>query len=67
MADLAAEERERFGVTPESRVSHFASPSFDASVFELMMAFGAGATLVIVAADDLRRHRTGRSAPSTSG
>ncbi|MGA9873192.1 MAG: amino acid adenylation domain-containing protein, partial [Rhodococcus sp. (in: high G+C Gram-positive bacteria)] len=38
----------RFRPTPESRVSHIASPSFDASVYELTMAFGVGATLVIV-------------------
>jgi thioesterase domain-containing protein len=35
-------------VTHESRVSHLASPSFDASVYELLMAFGAAARLVIV-------------------
>ncbi|NLE79484.1 MAG: amino acid adenylation domain-containing protein, partial [Rhodococcus sp.] len=48
MANLTKEEHERFGVHPKSVVSHLASPSFDASVFELMMAFGAGARVVIV-------------------
>ncbi|WP_245814075.1 non-ribosomal peptide synthetase, partial [Rhodococcus marinonascens] len=48
LASLAAEERERFAATRGDRVSHLASPSFDASVFELLLAFGAGATLVIV-------------------
>ncbi|EME22130.1 non-ribosomal peptide synthetase [Rhodococcus triatomae BKS 15-14] len=48
IANLTAEEHDRFRVTPTSRVSHLASPSFDASVFELMMAFGAGARVVIV-------------------
>ncbi len=47
LANLAAEERDRLAVTPGARVLHFASPSFDASVFELVMAFCAGATLVI--------------------
>ncbi|WP_139277853.1 amino acid adenylation domain-containing protein, partial [Rhodococcus marinonascens] len=48
MANFAAETRERFQVTHDSRVSHFASPSFDASVFELTMAFSASARIVIV-------------------
>ncbi|WP_137874239.1 non-ribosomal peptide synthetase, partial [Rhodococcus sp. Q] len=48
IANLTAEEHDRFTVTPQSRVSHLASPSFDASVFELMMAFSAGARVVIV-------------------
>ncbi|GAA4488612.1 hypothetical protein GCM10023094_48790 [Rhodococcus olei] len=48
IANLTAEEHDRFKVVPQSRVSHLASPSFDASVFELMMAFSAGARVVIV-------------------
>ncbi|MFC0449395.1 amino acid adenylation domain-containing protein, partial [Rhodococcus jostii] len=48
MANFTAETHERFEVTHESRVSHLASPSFDASVFELMMAFSASARVVIV-------------------
>ncbi|MFD4181089.1 amino acid adenylation domain-containing protein, partial [Rhodococcus sp. NPDC058514] len=48
LANLARQERELFEVTHESRVSHLASPSFDASVYELLMAFGAAARLVIV-------------------
>ncbi|WP_175460999.1 non-ribosomal peptide synthetase, partial [Rhodococcus triatomae] len=46
LAALAADERDRLSVTARSRTLHFASPSFDASVFELMMAIGAGATVV---------------------
>nr|WP_283254094.1 non-ribosomal peptide synthetase [Rhodococcus sp. USK13] len=47
LVNLAADERDRLGVTPDSRALHFASPSFDASVFELVMAVCAGAALVI--------------------
>ncbi|WP_235194106.1 non-ribosomal peptide synthase/polyketide synthase [Rhodococcus aetherivorans] len=48
LSDLAVEEHLHLDVRPGSRVSHLASPSFDASVFEQMMALSAGATLVIV-------------------
>ncbi|MFZ2173425.1 MAG: amino acid adenylation domain-containing protein, partial [Rhodococcus sp. (in: high G+C Gram-positive bacteria)] len=47
-ANFTAETSERFQVTHESRVSNLASPSFDASLFELMMAFSASARVVIV-------------------
>ncbi|WP_368681119.1 amino acid adenylation domain-containing protein [Rhodococcus opacus] len=47
VVNLAADERDRLGVSSGSRVLHFASPSFDASVFELVMAVCAGATLVV--------------------
>ncbi|MFD4181841.1 amino acid adenylation domain-containing protein, partial [Rhodococcus sp. NPDC058514] len=45
---LVAEQRRLFSTTSASRPLHFASPSFDASVFEYLLAAGAGATLVIV-------------------
>jgi amino acid adenylation domain-containing protein len=45
---LAHTVRESFGVRPDDRVAQFASLSFDASVWELLMAIGAGACLTIV-------------------
>ncbi|MEV6769958.1 amino acid adenylation domain-containing protein [Nocardia sp. NPDC051030] len=47
LANLAVAQRERGGLTPQSRVLHVASPSFDASVLELVMAVSAGGTLVV--------------------
>ncbi len=41
LSNLNAEEHQRFNVQPYSRISHLASPSFDASVFELMMRSAA--------------------------
>ncbi|MFF0818631.1 non-ribosomal peptide synthase/polyketide synthase, partial [Rhodococcus sp. NPDC003318] len=48
LANFAAEQRERYSVTARSRALHFSSPSFDASILELLLALGAGAALVIV-------------------
>ncbi|MBD8507843.1 non-ribosomal peptide synthase/polyketide synthase [Hoyosella sp. G463] len=48
MANFAAEQRDRYAVTHDSRVLHFSSPSFDASVLEYLLAFGTGATMVVV-------------------
>ncbi|TSE02165.1 amino acid adenylation domain-containing protein [Skermania sp. ID1734] len=50
IAGLAADQRERFGVTSESRVLHVCSPSFDVSVLELLLAVSAGATFVVAPA-----------------
>ncbi|MGV9950031.1 amino acid adenylation domain-containing protein, partial [Rhodococcus aetherivorans] len=47
LRNFAVEELERFGPAPESRVLHVASPSFDASVLELLLALAAGSTMVI--------------------
>ncbi|MGY0235151.1 amino acid adenylation domain-containing protein [Longispora urticae] len=47
IASLAAEHRDRLGVGPHSRVLQFASPSFDAAIWELCMALLHGAALVL--------------------
>ncbi|MFC0449112.1 amino acid adenylation domain-containing protein, partial [Rhodococcus jostii] len=58
---LATTLRDHTGVTAASRVAHFASPSFDASILEYLLTWSAGATAVIVPAtiyggEELRRH-----------
>ncbi|AZG48374.1 non-ribosomal peptide synthetase [Gordonia insulae] len=45
LADFAAQQVIQFGLTPGSRTLHLASPSFDASVLEVLMAVSAGATM----------------------
>ncbi|MFE3187366.1 amino acid adenylation domain-containing protein [Nocardia sp. NPDC059240] len=66
LSNVVAAQRLHCAMEASSRVLHLASPSFDASVFELLMAVGAAATLVVVPAtvfggDELasvlRRHR----------
>ncbi|MEV0332853.1 amino acid adenylation domain-containing protein [Nocardia sp. NPDC050717] len=47
LANLVAAQRERLGLTADSRVLHVASPSFDAAVLELLLAAGGAATLVV--------------------
>ncbi|MEV0764442.1 amino acid adenylation domain-containing protein [Nocardia sp. NPDC050435] len=51
LSELCAEQVRRFGVTASARTLHFASPSFDASILELLLALGAGSTMVIAPAD----------------
>ncbi|MFQ6398348.1 amino acid adenylation domain-containing protein [Nocardia sp. KC 131] len=46
---LCDEQRARYRVTRTARTLHFASPSFDASVLELLLALGGAATMVVVA------------------
>ncbi|MFE3195059.1 amino acid adenylation domain-containing protein [Nocardia sp. NPDC059240] len=51
LAGLCGEVTRRFGVTSGARTLHFASPSFDAAILELLLACGTGATMVIAPAD----------------
>jgi amino acid adenylation domain-containing protein len=45
LCNVAQEQVRSFGVGPGSRVLQFSSLNYDASVFEMVMAFGSGATL----------------------
>ncbi len=65
LASFCEEQRERYRVTESSRTLHFASPSFDASILELLLAIGGAAAMIVVAptvyggaelAGVLRRH-----------
>jgi amino acid adenylation domain-containing protein/non-ribosomal peptide synthase protein (TIGR01720 family) len=47
IADLVEAQRELLGLDEHSRVLQVASPSFDASVFEAIMAFGSGGASVV--------------------
>ncbi|WP_249643969.1 amino acid adenylation domain-containing protein [Nocardia sputi] len=47
IASLAGEQNHLFGITDAARTLHFSSPSFDASVLEMLLGFAAGATMVI--------------------
>ncbi len=50
LAGYCAEQRAHYGIESFSRTLHFASPSFDGAVLELLMAVGAAATMVLVPA-----------------
>ncbi|MEU6562780.1 amino acid adenylation domain-containing protein [Nocardia nova] len=47
LSNFAAETADRFDVRPGSRVLHFATPSFDAAMLDLLLALGGAATLVL--------------------
>ncbi|OKI08083.1 hypothetical protein A6A06_35110 [Streptomyces sp. CB02923] len=47
MASFAADMADRWRLADDSRVLQLASPSFDASVLEMWMAFGSGGCLVV--------------------
>jgi amino acid adenylation domain-containing protein len=47
LSSVADAQRQTFAVGPEGRVLQFSSLSFDASLFEMLMAWGAGALLCL--------------------
>lgn len=51
LAAVTTTLRRSFSVDAEARVLHAASPAFDGAVLEYLLAFGAGATLVIAPPD----------------
>ncbi|WP_330182290.1 amino acid adenylation domain-containing protein [Nocardia sp. NBC_01503] len=51
IADLVRAQHHMLGLNANSRVLQVASPSFDASAFEALMAFGAGGTAVVAPPD----------------
>ncbi|MGY2060287.1 AMP-binding protein, partial [Nocardia gipuzkoensis] len=51
LSNFADEIRDRMRVDREARTLHFATPSFDAALFDLLLAVGAGATMVICPTD----------------
>ncbi|WP_157555490.1 amino acid adenylation domain-containing protein, partial [Nocardia crassostreae] len=48
LANFCVEQTIRYELDSGSRALHFASPSFDASMLEFLLAIGAGGTLVVV-------------------
>ncbi|WP_285760575.1 non-ribosomal peptide synthetase, partial [Nocardiopsis ansamitocini] len=53
IAALAETQRVRMAVQPDSRVLQFASPSFDASIFEVCMSLLNGAAFVVLSQERL--------------
>ncbi|WP_460746124.1 AMP-binding protein, partial [Nocardia goodfellowii] len=48
LANFRAEQNERYELDSSTRALHFASPSFDASILEFLLAVGGGGALVVV-------------------
>ncbi|MCF2150416.1 Non-ribosomal peptide synthetase [Desmonostoc muscorum LEGE 12446] len=53
LCNLAQAQIQTFGLTSDSRILQFASFSFDASISEVLMAFGSGARLYLGTKDSL--------------
>ncbi|MGW1895793.1 amino acid adenylation domain-containing protein, partial [Streptomyces sp. NPDC002004] len=60
VASLALSARENYALDPGSRVLQLSSPSFDASVIELVMALTTGAALVVPQTHPLAGEELGR-------
>lgn len=54
VATVVAAQLDLFGLGRDDRVLQVASPGFDASIFEMLMAFGAGACLHVATDEDRR-------------
>jgi amino acid adenylation domain-containing protein len=54
LCNLSMAQLTSFGQQPENRCLQFASVSFDASIFEIVMAFCAGATLYVASGEQLQ-------------
>ncbi|MFI1370365.1 non-ribosomal peptide synthetase, partial [Streptomyces griseochromogenes] len=54
LVNLSQHTPAELGMTAESRVLQFSSPSFDASIWEVFTTFSAGATLVLASTNDLQ-------------
>ncbi|MCW2246954.1 amino acid adenylation domain-containing protein/non-ribosomal peptide synthase protein (TIGR01720 family) [Azospirillum fermentarium] len=54
LRNLIQAQRHLFALKPGDRVLQFASPSFDASVWEIAMALGAGGTLLLPGSEATR-------------
>ncbi|WP_256973399.1 condensation domain-containing protein [Nostoc sp. T09] len=53
LANLAEAQIEVFNLQPSNRILQFASLSFDAAIFEIVMALGTGATLYLAKKESL--------------
>lgn len=53
LSNLAEVQSRTFNIQPGNRILQFASLSFDASIFEIVMALGTGATLYLASKDSL--------------
>jgi amino acid adenylation domain-containing protein len=53
LASTAAAQLDVLRLTPADRVLQFSSPSFDASIFEFVLALGAGACLCLAPVEEL--------------